>query len=292
MSGNGQNSWRVLAGQVRGAAHIRQGLPNQDALTYTPKRKPGPPLILVLADGHGSPASFRSALGAHIAVAGALSQIKKIAAFQQKKQEDSIQSQWMISLPERIVTGWQNQAAVHLAQHPFTDEEWQGLREKGMSRHALALEVNPLIAYGTTLLAVLVMPEIAYFLQLGDGDLLVVEESGDVNRLFPADERFIANETTSMCMPQAWKEMRLMTISLTSLHIDLIMASTDGYVNSFRDEASFFKAGQDFLAFLRRYGAPFIRRRLSGWLRQTSRSGSGDDISLGIIYQPNADEPR
>jgi len=290
MFGNRSHLWRVIAGRVRGTTHIRQGLPNQDALAFSPRRKPGPPLILTLADGHGSPASFRSALGAHMAVGSALSQIIKIAKLDQKEQRDSILSHWKESLPEQIVIGWQQQAAEHLSAHPFTDEEWQGLKEKGMSRHALALEVNPLIAYGTTLLAVLVMPETVYFLHLGDGDMLIVAESGEVYRPFPPDERFIANETTSMCLPQAWKEMRSTALSITACHTALILASTDGYANSFRDEAAFFKAGRDFLTLQHEYGIPFIRRRLCGWLRQTSRSGSGDDISLGILYHPDADE--
>ncbi len=279
-----------MAGCVRGAAHIRLGLPNQDALAYSPRRKPGPPLILALADGHGSPASFRSAYGAQTAVSNAITALRKLAPALESEKKGASSTDWCAPLCEHIVCNWRERIRDHLAAHPFKDEEWQVLKEKGLERHIHSVEENPWLAYGTTLLAVLMTAESTYLLQLGDGDLLVVQNNGDVGRLFPHDERFIANQTTSLCMPQAWMEMRTAVLAHADTDAALIMASTDGYVNSFRDEAAFFQAGRDFLAYQRRYGARFIRRRLSGWLTQTSRHGSGDDISLGMLYRQNGDE--
>lgn len=276
MSGNPIRFWRVIAGRVRGATHIRLGLPNQDALAFSPRLKPGPPIALAISDGHGSPASFRSALGAQMAVTNAVTILKRPA--------------WSNETAEQIVCVWQAMVQAHLAADPFTDEEWRCLKENGTNRQVGALKENPLLAYGATLLAISITAQNAHFLQLGDGDILTVRDNGEVQRVFPPDERNIANETTSLCMLDAWREARTAALPLDTDQTALYMVSTDGYANSFRDEGAFFQAGRDFLALLRRYGARFIRRRLAGWLNQTSRAGSGDDISLAILYRSDGAE--
>jgi hypothetical protein len=64
-------NWRTLKASVRGAAHHRTGLPNQDAVRVA-RANGGLPLIVALADGHGSAKSFRSQHGARSAVTVAL----------------------------------------------------------------------------------------------------------------------------------------------------------------------------------------------------------------------------
>src|SRR5215213_10293435 len=60
--------WRVVGHSVRGATHERAGRPNQDAIHWTPPSSDRLPLILAVADGHGSSKSFRSEWGARLAV--------------------------------------------------------------------------------------------------------------------------------------------------------------------------------------------------------------------------------
>ena len=55
--------WRAIGESVRGAAHLRSGLVNQDAFHWLPASGVGPPLILVISDGHGSAKYFRSHIG-------------------------------------------------------------------------------------------------------------------------------------------------------------------------------------------------------------------------------------
>ncbi|MDQ3699739.1 MAG: protein phosphatase 2C domain-containing protein, partial [Chloroflexota bacterium] len=64
--------WRVVGTSVRGASHRRHGLPNQDALRWWPESGLGPPLVLAVADGHGSAKCFRSDVGSRLAVAAAV----------------------------------------------------------------------------------------------------------------------------------------------------------------------------------------------------------------------------
>jgi len=50
--------WDIISKSVRGASHIRTGLPNQDFIRY--HKIDNSSVIFVLADGHGSKRSFRS----------------------------------------------------------------------------------------------------------------------------------------------------------------------------------------------------------------------------------------
>ena len=67
----------------------------------------------------------------------------------------------------------------------------------------------------------------------------------------------------------------------------LVMLSTDGYANCFGDDEDFFKVGADFLDYLRAEGVAFVGEKLEEWLRQSSRDGSGDDITVGLAVRPD-----
>ena len=61
--------WAVAGASVRGALHVRDGLPNQDALlTWVSDDPAAPVAIVTVADGHGGARHFRSAIGARLAV--------------------------------------------------------------------------------------------------------------------------------------------------------------------------------------------------------------------------------
>ena len=64
----------------------------------------------------------------------------------------------------------------------------------------------------------------------------------------------------------------------------LIMMSTDGYSNSFSSDADFHKVGPDLLRILRTDGPQEVSGLLAGWLSEASAKGSGDDVTLGVIY--------
>ena len=63
--------WGILGHSQLGASHSRQGLPNQDAIRFFILPDGSPPAILAVADGHGSAKSFRSDVGAALAVSTA-----------------------------------------------------------------------------------------------------------------------------------------------------------------------------------------------------------------------------
>jgi hypothetical protein len=116
---------------------------------------------------------------------------------------------------------------------------------------------TPRLAYGATVLGVLVTQDFLLFLQLGDGDILAVADDGTVTRPFARDARLIANETTSLCMSAAWSEVRMRFQADYGGSLALILVATDGYANSFVNDDAFRKVGSDILAIMRVDGVQF-----------------------------------
>ncbi len=268
--------WRTLKASVRGAAHHRTGLPNQDAVRVACSVD-GLSLIVALADGHGSAKSFRSQRGARSAVAvtlkvcGTLFKLDSLSRIKRWAEEQ---------LPLELVRHWRERVDRSLARRPFTPAELESLDPAGRRQ----VEANLYLAYGSTLLAVIVAPTFILYLQLGDGDILTVSASGEIERPLAKDERLIANETTSLCSNKAWNEVRVKFQALAGAPPALILAATDGYANSYRDEASFRQVARDLWEMFRDEGVETVQSNLKGWLNEASRQGSGDDITVGIVY--------
>jgi hypothetical protein len=68
----------------------------------------------------------------------------------------------------------------------------------------------------------------------------------------------------------------------------LILASTDGYANSFKTDADFLQIGQDYLDLLRRGGIARVAHELPAFLEEASKLGSGDDITLCLAVRDPA----
>src|SRR5262249_50369285 len=103
------------------------------------------------------------------------------------------------------------------------------------------------------------------------------------------DDRLFANETTSLCTPDAWSDFRVNFQPITNEQPALILLATDGYPNSFRDEAGFLKVGTDILKTIHAEGLGRVKDSLEGWLSDSTRAGSGDDVTLGILCSLSTD---
>lgn len=282
--------WRVIGQSVRGASHVRMELPNQDAIYWQPESETGPPLILAVSDGHGSAKCFRSDAGSRLAVNTAIEVLQEFLASLSELTGPSAVKRWTKdNLPREIVHRWRDAVADDLSDDPFTSAEMDQLEaQKSVGRRREAV-LNPIIAYGATLLTVLVTETFILYLQLGDGDILTVSKTGEVSRPpLPADERLFANETTSLCSRDSWRDFRSYFQVITGPPPALILASTDGYANSFSDEAGFLQVGADILKMLRSDGLDTVNEEMKTWLTEVSQKGSGDDITLGILCRMNA----
>jgi len=261
-----RNYWQVVGESVRGALHERNGLPNQDAICWLPASGEGSSIVLAVADGHGSARYSRSHIGASLAVESAAHLVHEFI----NSQADNLSlikdatEDW---LPRALVRKWVELVTDHLNADPLNEES--------------------IVAYGATLIVAAVTEQFAVYLQLGDGEILTVSESGEVTRPLTRDDRLIANETTSLCAPDAWRDFRVSFQPLTHSSPALILLSTDGYPNSFRHESGFFKVGSDILNMIREHGLDMVKDNLAVWLSDSTRAGSGDDVTLGILCKVN-----
>ena len=298
---NTNPAWCIIGESVRGASHERANIPNQDAIQWLPEKGDSLPLILCISDGHGSAKYFRSDVGARLAVDTAVEVIRDFLNGQADITNLSIIKRTAEEkLTQALAHRWREAVSSDIAAHAFTSDEIDLLKGKeatsspssneDMKNKALA-EVNTTfghLAYGATLLCAVVTSNFILYLQLGDGDILTVSEKGDVTRPLTGDERLFANETTSLCSREAWRDFRVGFQVMSGEPPALILLSTDGYANSFRNEAGFLKVGSDLLEMIRTDGLESISENLETWLAEASHVGSGDDVTLGLICRMDA----
>ncbi|MBN8564823.1 MAG: protein phosphatase 2C domain-containing protein [Leptolyngbya sp. UWPOB_LEPTO1] len=287
--------WCCDGKSIQGAAHQRTGLVNQDAIhCETIEFEQQRMLLTAISDGHGGQSYFRSHVGADYAVRVSTSLLKQtISAW----GHDPIKlCQRVQDLPQQIVGQWRRSVIEHSQQYPFTSAEWSKLQTQELLQQEISrsqLEDDPSIAYGATLLLIFITEAFALYFQVGDGDILCVQPDGTTEHPLPIDARLIANRTISLCTPQAWEEGRLRVCSVQEVPLPaMILASTDGYANSYATDEDFFRIGIDYLQSVRTEGFDRVIANLPMILRETSYRGSGDDITLGMMYLENGSTVR
>jgi hypothetical protein len=263
-----EENWHIASASIRGSSHVRSGLPNQDAVR-TETIVGG--AILAVADGHGSAKCFRSHIGSRLAVDVAVAVLSELDGKPAAEIEASA-----ATLPGEIVRRWQAAVSADRAASPFTPEETAAQQQR-----------DPLVAYGATLVCVLLGPDYVLYLQLGDGEILTAaRETSQVDQPIAADATLIANETTSLCQEDAARNFRVRFQAFDQSPPALILLATDGYPNSFATPAGFRQVATDLLSMLDQDGALSVNAALPGWLEEASQLGSGDDVSVAILYRP------
>jgi Serine/threonine protein phosphatase len=284
--------WQVIGESARGSSHVRKGTVNQDAYDWRPEDGSDLPLVLAVADGHGSSRYVRSDRGAQFAVQTATSVIREW--LQGTDPHDLAQTKATAAdrLPAAIERLWKDRVEAHLKANPLSEQEIALVPAGLADPEALQQHPERWTLYGSTLLATAVTEEFVLFLQIGDGDILVVSPDGEASHALPPQEELIGNYTTSLCLPDARRHF-LVRMQRLEDPPAMILLSTDGYANSFSDEASFLQVGADILDVLRKEGAEAVDSALPSWLSHASEHGSGDDITVGIlVYQPQMKAPR
>ena len=186
--------WQVLGASVRGASHERADLPNQDAIDWRPPSGTGRWVLLAVADGHGSAKSFRSEVGSRLAVETALAAMQELVDGQTDPPDLSACKRAVDEdVPVAIERRWKAAVAAHLEENPLLVKEVARVEESQGPVARQAVEQDPVQAYGTTLITVLLHESFLACLQLGDGDVLIVAADGEVVRPLQDDPRLMAN---------------------------------------------------------------------------------------------------
>ena len=276
------SGWQVMSATVRGAVHKRSGAPNQDALSWWTAEGERPLAVLCMADGHGGSEYTRSDIGALRAVEQTqmllvreiLPLILDCSTLTDLAQFNRHLSQ---QLPKLLVRRWRASIYEHATDNPVQDGKQPKQSDAPVER-----------LYGATLLAALLTPEFHLYIQLGDGDMLTLSADGEVTRPpFPADSHLLANHTTSLCSKEAWRFVHIHFQKIDERPPALVMLTTDGYANSFANDADFKQVAGDLYSAIKQDGTAAVASNLPSWLEATSRDGSGDDISIIIATDIN-----
>lgn len=140
--------------------------------------------------------------------------------------------------------------------------------------------------YGTTLIFAGITAEELYLAQLGDGDIILLSKTGEAERVFELPQKDVGGVTQSLSSPDADK---LMQVHYKTLDDDLaaIILATDGLVNCFGDDDAFFNFLRAITDNLDQYPMKQVAGMVQEKLPELSQQGSGDDITVTVLFRPN-----
>ena len=234
------NVGNILAVSRRGASHIRNNTPCQDAYaleTQTISNKTA--IALAVADGHGDAQHDLSEHGAKIAVKLAVQELMEY--FQHFYCEENslslLNRNFKQNFPRQIGRRWRKAIWQDAKKRLFTETD---NNQKTLKR------------YGTTLLTALILPDCLLIGQIGDGDILRVLLNGDIEEPFNNPTEIITNYTDSLCLESADKLWKIATLG--RIKGESLLLSTDGLSNAFIEKSQFHTFANSLLARINEFG--------------------------------------
>ncbi|MFB6528455.1 PP2C family serine/threonine-protein phosphatase [Streptomyces sp. NPDC056399] len=261
-------AWETFHESIQGVNKAR----NQDRCLVQGAGTARDPLILTVADGHGSASYPRSHVGAHYATDlfanRAREFVTSVADRDRAGWRGRLRDYARIGLPERLVRDWQSEVLRHWERDPTPDEDPKS--------------PGPILRlYGSTLIGAVLTPDLFVAWQLGDGELTVVDGDGEVRLPLAPARAELGDETASLCMRNAWRSVRVHWEPLPdpARAPRLVALSTDGLSKSFVSDEGFTEFAAGLHRRLTERGVPGVSEDIPGWLAEASRH-SGDDTTL------------
>ncbi len=276
-----------MSATVRGTWHEKTGQKNQDAVRFRIHHGQTGFLVMAVSDGHGSARSFRSDRGAALAVECALRLMEKFAIrFGHDAPLSLVRHQMSRKWWHFLLADWRKAVRADVAAHPFSPLDFAAFPEPPPDTGpGKEWPFSAYLAYGATLLVTMVTRHYIIYAQIGDGDILTVASDGTVRRPLDKHHEFFANQSASLCTHGAIREFQVSVVPARRNPPAAILLSSDGYANCFGSEDGFFKVGSDLLDYAHERGPAFIAAQLDGWLKESSREGSGDDITVALTFR-------
>ncbi|HWG03715.1 MAG TPA: PP2C family serine/threonine-protein phosphatase [Beijerinckiaceae bacterium] len=247
-----------------GSSHIARGKPNQDAVAWQQRRLW---TYIAVADGHGSAPHYRSDRGSRMAVDTLIALFRDVTRDGALREPDAL-ARRVPDLAGALVAQWREKVEADVAKEPIPEPA-------GFARRTV---------YGSTCLGAAIGPGFAVMMQIGDGDLFVGTGSGDIARVFEADNTE-GEQTYSLCLPDAAEHIKiaLFTAPNPMCAPDFVFASTDGFSKSLESDETVLAIVRDYRTAIRERGLRTVASELDAWLMKCSQMGSGDDTSVAIF---------
>jgi serine/threonine protein phosphatase PrpC len=261
---------------VKGSTHVKKGTECQDVSSTLEGESFG---LAVVCDGHGGERHFRSAIGAKFAADISIKAMKKFveeANDLSKENSDEL----LKKLESDVFNNWKKEIENHLKENAFSDIELTQLSNKdGNLIESSRFE----IAYGSTLVSAVLTEKHFFVLQLGDGDCVLLDKKGNIRTPnLPHDDRLRFNITTSLCDENALQNFRHYWSD--DEPIVAILLSTDGVRNSFENESYYKSFCRTVFESFSEGSQEEAKKELSEFLEKLTERGSGDDVSISMIY--------
>ena len=266
---------------LRGATHVKNDLPNQDYFeSYVSDDESF--AVIAVCDGHGSEKYIRSDIGSKIAAEQATILMKEFLENHSQLKTESNMEDDIKRLERNILFYWREKVSEYTEKNPLTDEEYNAIKTKKNLQTAKDVRENNILAYGSTLIAIGLTQEYILCIQIGDGDITLLTEKGEKINPMHNDKRLIANETTSLCGDMAIHDFR----NYFSYDLPIaVTACTDGIANSYIMWEDFLQLTKDIHDEITEKGEEKTLHLLDEGLNRLSINGSGDDVTLAIIYR-------
>lgn len=268
----------LYGASVQGASHMRKSQDCQDShrIDYTDDMA-----IISVADGHGSDSCPYSKTGSAIAVNVFYSVMRDY--YDRYKQSENGLVQLMQFL--------NREGCLKIAR--TIDLEWKRRvykqhlnrkREVPIDKKGNPDKVAVYKLYGTTLVGLVITDLFTFSFQLGDGDILSVNDTG--TEILVRTEKILGVETHSLCKIDTWKKAvtSVKPRAATNRNPQLFMLSTDGLANSYNTQSAFEETCKAYYSTIKEYGFEVIEDNLVGWLKETTECGCGDDVTAVFAY--------
>lgn len=270
------SAWRIASAGAKGAQHQSLGVPCQDATATVCAEGPaGFTASVAVADGHGHARHHRSDRGARFA-ADAASNAGAVlgAGLPATAGVDGVRSMLEEALVPDVISRWRQAVEADLAGDPLSDDD-------------------PVIAYGSTLVLVVLNDRWVLGAQIGDGDVVAIGSEGEAVPLVADAPRTDGNLTNSLCQRDAADAFRVGALDTNEASLMAVLLATDGYGNAQIDDPWQPGVAADLARMLEERGGDWVADQLPTWAaRCASSDGSGDDVMLALAFRDHLAQPH
>lgn len=256
---------------VIGYSHIESGLPCQDhSASYKDDNK----MIITACDGHGGELYIRSDRGSRFASEACIEVLKHYTKDQIKLL---LESDNLDKIKLEILCKWNSLVEEDISRESLNDQEMTKLNDEQIFR----LKTNHVVAYGSTMNALMVVGDYLLCLQIGDGGIFLVNESG-AYFAFDDDNENVANITQSLCGDKAFKNLNICLYDKNDY--DGILMCTDGVLGPYQTYSNFTNNLIRPIFTIISEDLENRTERLDEFMCKLGKEmGNGDDVSLSII---------
>lgn len=263
----------TLKRSVTGANHVRQNKCCQDA-GKTLEFKDF--TVMAVADGHGSSRCPYSDTGSKIAVNVFCDGVLNVYRKRPDKKEfrSFFEEKGGKPFAKAMVEEWRRRVV----------RAHKGKMRRNRTETSMENVDEIAMLYGTTLLGIVIAKDFFYVFQIGDGNIIYMEE-GKLKEL-TLGEATLGVETNSLALIAPWRYVytKLYDTTIPSPIPNMFLLATDGFANSYLNQKEFYKGCKEYYETIRDYGTELVAKHLRNWLIETSLMGCGDDITVAIAY--------